>query len=175
MKISLRSAFAHSPALGLKTLARKVGFGIAVFLIVSPAILVFLWMLSLSLKNELDNTSYPPVFWPSEPAWYNYVTIFEQNVRGLDVAVRDADSVRGRERIRDPSTDRDCFGDGQRARGESPGERLAREAIHDEVTRGAVLSVRDVEAARAAWPPALAALPVTFVADAATPPRGVDE
>jgi multiple sugar transport system permease protein len=50
-----------------------------VFLIVSPAILVFLWMLSLSLKNELDNTSYPPVFWPSEPAWYNYVTIFEQN------------------------------------------------------------------------------------------------
>ena len=79
MKISLRSAFTHSPALGLKTLARKVGFGIAVFLIVSPAILVFLWMLSLSLKNELDNTAYPPVFWPSEPAWYNYVTIFEQN------------------------------------------------------------------------------------------------
>ena len=79
MKISLRSAFAHSPALGLKTLARKVGFGIAVFLIVSPAILVFLWMLSLSLKNEIDNTSYPPVFWPAEPAWQNYVTIFEQN------------------------------------------------------------------------------------------------
>lgn len=79
MKISLRSAFAHSTGFGMKTLARKLGFGFAVFMIVSPAILVFLWMLSLSLKNELDNTSYPPVFWPSEPAWYNYVTIFEQN------------------------------------------------------------------------------------------------
>lgn len=79
MKISLRSAFGHSTGFGMKTLARKLGFGFAVFMIVSPAILVFLWMLSLSLKNELDNTSYPPVFWPSEPAWYNYVTIFEQN------------------------------------------------------------------------------------------------
>ena len=79
MRTSLRSAFAHSPALGLRTLVRKLGFAFAVFMIVSPAILVFLWMLSLSLKTELDNTSYPPVFWPSEPAWYNYVTIFEQN------------------------------------------------------------------------------------------------
>ena len=69
MTTSLRSAFAHSPSFGLKTLARKLGFAFAVFMIVSPAILVFLWMLSLSLKTELDNTSYPPVFWPSEPAW----------------------------------------------------------------------------------------------------------
>lgn len=79
MKTSLRAAFGHSTSFGLKTLGRKLGFGFAVFMIVSPAILVFLWMLSLSLKNELDNTSYPPVFWPTEPAWYNYVTIFEQN------------------------------------------------------------------------------------------------
>jgi multiple sugar transport system permease protein len=79
MSTSLRSAFAHSPGLGFKTLVRKLGFAFAVFMIVSPAILVFLWMLSLSLKNEIDNTSYPPVFWPAEPAWHNYVTIFEQN------------------------------------------------------------------------------------------------
>ena len=65
MKPSLRRAFAHSPAFGLKALARKLGFALAVFVIVSPAILVFLWMLSLSLKNELDNTAYPPVFIPS--------------------------------------------------------------------------------------------------------------
>ena len=38
-----------------------------VMLLVSPAVLFFLWMLSLSLKNELDNTAYPPVFIP-EPA-----------------------------------------------------------------------------------------------------------
>ena len=36
-------------------------------------------MLSLSLKNEIDNTAYPPVFWPSEFAWQNYVTVFQQN------------------------------------------------------------------------------------------------
>ncbi len=79
VKISLASAFAHSPAFGLKVLLRKLAFAFAVFVIVSPAVLVFFWMLSLSLKNEIDNTAYPPVFWPSEFTWQNYVTIFEQN------------------------------------------------------------------------------------------------
>jgi multiple sugar transport system permease protein len=76
---SLRAAFAHSPALGFKLLARKLGFALTVFVIVSPAILVFLWMLSLSLKNEIENTSYPPVLIPTEWAWRNYVAVFEQN------------------------------------------------------------------------------------------------
>jgi multiple sugar transport system permease protein len=79
MTPSLRGAFAHSPALGLKVLARKVGFAFAVFVIVSPAILVFVWMLSLSLKNEIDNTTYPPVLIPTEWAWSNYAAVFEQN------------------------------------------------------------------------------------------------
>jgi multiple sugar transport system permease protein len=79
MTPSLKGAFAHSPAYGLKVLARKAGFALAVFLIVSPAILVFLWMLSLSLKNELDNTSYPPVLIPTEWAFRNYALVFEQN------------------------------------------------------------------------------------------------
>ncbi|MGH8852270.1 MAG: carbohydrate ABC transporter permease, partial [Casimicrobiaceae bacterium] len=43
---------------------RRIGFGLSVAVIVSPAILVFLWMLSLSLKNEIDNLAYPPVFIP---------------------------------------------------------------------------------------------------------------
>jgi multiple sugar transport system permease protein len=79
MTPSLKGAFAHSPAYGLKVLARKAAFALAVLLIVSPAILVFLRMLSLSLKNELDNTSYPPVFIPTEWAWRNYALVFEQN------------------------------------------------------------------------------------------------
>ena len=41
---------------------RKLAFAFAVAVIVSPAILVFLWMLSLSLKNELANSTYPPIF-----------------------------------------------------------------------------------------------------------------
>ena len=44
---------------GLGWMARralsKLAFAFAVFVIVSPAILVMLWMLSLSLKNEVDN------------------------------------------------------------------------------------------------------------------------
>ncbi len=79
MTPSIRGAFAHSPGLGLRVLTRKLLFALAVVVIVSPAILVFLWMLSLSLKSELDNSAYPPVFWPRQPAWQNYVTIFQQN------------------------------------------------------------------------------------------------
>jgi multiple sugar transport system permease protein len=62
---------------------RKLGFAFAVIVIVSPAILVFLWMLSLSLKNELDNLTYPPVFIPSPPTLANYTQVFEQNAMGL--------------------------------------------------------------------------------------------
>jgi multiple sugar transport system permease protein len=58
---------------------RKLGFGLSVFALVSPAILVFLWMISLSLKNELDNTAYPPVFIPNPPTFANYVDVFEKN------------------------------------------------------------------------------------------------
>ena len=58
---------------------RRLGFALAVLVIVSPAILFFLWMVSLSLKNELDNSAYPPVLIPSEWAWDNYAAVFEQN------------------------------------------------------------------------------------------------
>jgi multiple sugar transport system permease protein len=62
---------------------RKTGFWLSVFVIVSPAILVFLWMLSLSLKNELENLTYPPVFFPDPPTLANYVHVFSQNSMGL--------------------------------------------------------------------------------------------
>lgn len=63
----------------LKKVAGRVGFGASVLLLVSPAIFVFLWMLSLSLKNELDNTAFPPVFIPSPPIIDNFVQVFERN------------------------------------------------------------------------------------------------
>ena len=47
--------------------------------LVSPAVLVFLWMLSLSLKTEIDNIAFPPVFIPSPPTLANYVEVFEKN------------------------------------------------------------------------------------------------
>jgi multiple sugar transport system permease protein len=56
-----------------------VGFFLAVLVLVSPAVLVFLWMISLSLKNELDNTAYPPVFLPDPVTLDNFRAVFERN------------------------------------------------------------------------------------------------
>ena len=49
------------------------------FVIVSPAILFFLWMLSLSLKYEIDNAAYPPIFIPERFAWKNYADVLASN------------------------------------------------------------------------------------------------
>jgi multiple sugar transport system permease protein len=66
----------------LRRFSRKAGFAFSVFVIVSPAIFVFLWMLSLSLKTEIDNVAYPPVFIPSPPTLDNFLSVFEQNSIG---------------------------------------------------------------------------------------------
>lgn len=63
----------------LRRLLGRFGFFLAVFALVSPAILVFLWMLSLSLKNEVDNMSFVPVFIPSPPTLANFIEVFEKN------------------------------------------------------------------------------------------------
>lgn len=55
------------------------GFGLAVLALVAPAVMLFLWMLSLSLKNELDNTAFPPVFIPNPPTLRNFELVFERN------------------------------------------------------------------------------------------------
>lgn len=55
------------------------GFFLAVLVLVSPAALVFLWMASLSLKTELDNTAYPPVFVPGTITFANFAAVFERN------------------------------------------------------------------------------------------------
>jgi multiple sugar transport system permease protein len=53
----------------------NIGLALAVFVIVSPAILFFLWMASLSVKFEVDNAVYPPVFIPEHFAWKNYADV----------------------------------------------------------------------------------------------------
>jgi multiple sugar transport system permease protein len=57
----------------------RVGMLFLALVMVSPAILFFLWMISLSLKYEIDNGAYPPVLIPERIAWSNYVKIFEEN------------------------------------------------------------------------------------------------
>lgn len=58
---------------------RHLGMAICVLLIVSPALLFFIWMLSLSLKYEIDNGAYPPILIPDRFAWKNYLAIAESN------------------------------------------------------------------------------------------------
>jgi multiple sugar transport system permease protein len=57
----------------------QVGLYLSVFVLISPALLLFLWMLSLALKNEVDNTAFPPVFIPNPPTLANFVDVFEKN------------------------------------------------------------------------------------------------
>ncbi|CAL79677.1 putative ABC transporter (permease protein) [Bradyrhizobium sp. ORS 278] len=63
----------------VNTILGRLGLAIGVFLIVSPAILFFLWMISLSVKFEVDNAAYPPVFWPEHFAWKNYTDVLSSN------------------------------------------------------------------------------------------------
>jgi multiple sugar transport system permease protein len=65
-----------------KRMANRMAFALAVFVIVSPAILVFLWMLSLSFKPEIENIAYPPVFVPEHPTLANFARVFEASPFG---------------------------------------------------------------------------------------------
>jgi multiple sugar transport system permease protein len=61
----------------------RAGFYLSVVVIMSPALFVFLWMLSLALKNDLDNTAWPPVFIPNPPTLANFEQVLEQSTFGL--------------------------------------------------------------------------------------------
>jgi multiple sugar transport system permease protein len=63
----------------LKKLLGRIAVLFSVIVVVSPVIFVFLWMLSLSMKNEIDNIAYPPVFIPNPPTLANYVKIFRES------------------------------------------------------------------------------------------------
>jgi multiple sugar transport system permease protein len=63
----------------LRSVLDRVVLWFAVFVLVSPAILFFIWMLSLSLKYEIDNGSYPPILIPERIAWSNYSEVLNSN------------------------------------------------------------------------------------------------
>lgn len=63
----------------LRRWLHSAGLIFAIFVIVSPAVLFFLWMISLSLKFEVDNASYPPAFIPPRLNWANYAAVFNSN------------------------------------------------------------------------------------------------
>jgi len=63
----------------LRRILARIGLYLSVFALISPALLFFLWMLSLSLKTEVDNMSIPPVFLPNPPTLANFIDVFEKN------------------------------------------------------------------------------------------------
>jgi len=65
--------------MSIRDMIGRIGLAFGVFLIVSPAILFFLWMISLSVKHEIDNAAYPPVFIPENFAWKNYADVLASN------------------------------------------------------------------------------------------------
>jgi multiple sugar transport system permease protein len=56
---------------------RRAGLAFAVAVMVSPAVLFFLWMLSLAFKTEVDNAAYPPVFIPDRLTFANFESVFK--------------------------------------------------------------------------------------------------
>ncbi len=63
----------------LRKAANRLALGFAIFIVVSPAIFVLLWMVSLAFKNEVDNIAYPPVWIPDPPTLNNFRTVFERS------------------------------------------------------------------------------------------------
>lgn len=57
----------------------RIALWLSVGIILAPVLFVFFWMLSLSLKTEIDNIAYPPVFIPNPPTLNNYFQIFREN------------------------------------------------------------------------------------------------
>lgn len=61
----------------IRRLVDDMGLALAVVVVVSPAILVFLWMLSLSMKTELENSAFPPVFVPAQFSLENFAAVIK--------------------------------------------------------------------------------------------------
>ncbi len=69
----------YGARVGKRSRGGRIALWVSVIFLVSPAVLVFLWMLSLSLKTEIDNIAYPPVFIPNPPTLASYVEVFQKN------------------------------------------------------------------------------------------------
>ena len=61
---------------------RRLGFWLALLVLLSPVVFVFLWMLSLSLKPDVENTAYPPIFIPRHPTLDNFNEVFTDSPFG---------------------------------------------------------------------------------------------
>jgi multiple sugar transport system permease protein len=56
----------------------RLGLVASLVVLMAPVLFVFFWVLSLSLKEEIDNTAYPPIFIPPSPTLDNFRTLFAE-------------------------------------------------------------------------------------------------
>ena len=61
---------------------RRAGFFACLAVLLSPTLFFFFWMASLSLKPDLENIRYPPVFIPQNPSFDNFRYVFDNNPFG---------------------------------------------------------------------------------------------
>ncbi|MGH2615364.1 MAG: carbohydrate ABC transporter permease [Thermomicrobiales bacterium] len=66
-----------------RAILRRIGFWLALLVLLSPVVFVFLWMLSLSLKPDVENTAYPPIFFPRQPTLDHFREVFTNSPFGL--------------------------------------------------------------------------------------------
>jgi multiple sugar transport system permease protein len=59
----------------LKKILSEAGFYGLLLVFIAPTLFVFFWMLSLSLKTQVENTAYPPIFLPRQLFLGNYAVL----------------------------------------------------------------------------------------------------
>jgi len=62
-----------------KKLLSKVAFYAAVIVVMLPTVFVFYWMITLSLKPQVEATAYPPHFFWFSVTLKGYVDVFAKN------------------------------------------------------------------------------------------------
>ncbi|MBR2814936.1 MAG: carbohydrate ABC transporter permease [Reyranella sp.] len=63
----------------MRKVVDKAALAVTVAVLLAPCLFVFFWMLSLSLKYDIDNTAWPPVFWPEQVTFDNFAKVFEES------------------------------------------------------------------------------------------------
>jgi multiple sugar transport system permease protein len=86
--MGVAATVARAPAARARTfradkLVRTVGFYVALLLLLAPVLFVFYWMVSLALKPDVENVTYPPVFVPEHPTLDNFAQVFQKSPFGL--------------------------------------------------------------------------------------------
>jgi multiple sugar transport system permease protein len=63
-------------AIASRKAAHRVAFGLSLVVLMAPTVFFFFWMISLSLKTDVESLAYPPVLIPRALTLANYAYVF---------------------------------------------------------------------------------------------------